>query len=141
MVAERAPSLLTSNKHALCWGPRRARSRWQIPRLILGPCEHPRKDDKGGDNGCNDYCVYGRHDILFRDDRIRATAQSPKLVGRMLLVVAVTARIEQKRHQPAADQKRQHDAHDHRGMADGRHRRAGTTLRSSRLRRTTALQS
>jgi len=27
------------------------------------------------------------------------TAQSPKLVGRMLLVVAVTAR-EQKRHQP-----------------------------------------
>ena len=38
---------------------------------MLGPGEHPRKDDKGGDNGCYDYCVYGRHDILFRDDRIR----------------------------------------------------------------------
>jgi len=62
---------LTSNKHALCWGPRRAHSRWQIPRLMLGPCKHPRKDDKGGDNGCNDYCVNGWHDILFRDDRIR----------------------------------------------------------------------
>ena len=31
----------------------------------------PRKDDKGGDNGCNDYGVYDRHDITFRDDRIR----------------------------------------------------------------------
>jgi hypothetical protein len=62
---------LTSNKHAPYWGPRRARSRWQIPRLMLGPCEHPRKDDKGGDNGCNDYYVNGWHDILFRDDRIR----------------------------------------------------------------------
>ena len=48
-----------------------ARSRGQIPRLLLGPREHPRKDDKGGDNGCNDYCVYDRHDITFRDDRIR----------------------------------------------------------------------
>ena len=27
----------------------------------------PRKDDKGGGNGCNDYCVYDRHDTLFRD--------------------------------------------------------------------------
>ena len=26
-----------------------------------------RKDGKSGDNGCNDYCVYDRHDILFRD--------------------------------------------------------------------------
>ena len=68
VVAQRSP---TSNKHAPYWGPRRARSRWQIPRLMLGPCEHPRKDDKGGDNGCNDYCVNGWHDILFRDDRIR----------------------------------------------------------------------
>jgi hypothetical protein len=48
-----------------------ARSRGQIPRLLLGPREHPRKDDKGGDNGCYDYCVYDRHDITFRDDRIR----------------------------------------------------------------------
>src|SRR6516162_1337412 len=48
-----------------------ARSRGQIPRLLLGPREHPRKDDKGGDNSCNDYCVYDRHDITFRDDRIR----------------------------------------------------------------------
>jgi hypothetical protein len=36
-----------------------ARSRGQIPRLLLGPREHPRKDDKGGDNGCNDYCATG----------------------------------------------------------------------------------
>jgi hypothetical protein len=35
------------------------------------PREHPRKDDKGGDSGCNDYCVYDRHDITSRDDRIR----------------------------------------------------------------------
>jgi hypothetical protein len=42
----------------------RALSRWQIPRLIFGPCEHPRKEDKGESNGCNDYCVYDRHDIL-----------------------------------------------------------------------------
>ena len=36
--------------------------------MILGPCEYPRKDGKSGDNDCNDYCVYDRHDILFRDD-------------------------------------------------------------------------
>jgi hypothetical protein len=30
---------------------------------MLDPREHSRKDDKGGDNGCNNHCVYGRHNV------------------------------------------------------------------------------
>jgi hypothetical protein len=35
----------------------------QIPGLMLDPREHSGKNHKGGDNCCNDHCVYGRHDI------------------------------------------------------------------------------
>jgi hypothetical protein len=31
---------------------------------MLDPREHSREGDEGGNNGCNDHCVYGWHDIL-----------------------------------------------------------------------------
>jgi len=30
---------------------------------MLDPREHSGKNHKGGDNRCNDHCVYGWHDI------------------------------------------------------------------------------
>jgi hypothetical protein len=30
---------------------------------MLDPAEHAGENHKSGDNGCNDHCVYGRHDI------------------------------------------------------------------------------
>jgi hypothetical protein len=38
-------------------------NRGQIPGLMLDPREHSRKDDEGGDNGCNNHCVNGRHNV------------------------------------------------------------------------------
>jgi hypothetical protein len=30
---------------------------------MLDPAEHTGENHKSGDNGCNNHCVYGRHDI------------------------------------------------------------------------------
>ena len=47
-----------------------------------------RKDGKSGDNGCNDYCVYDRHDILFRDG-----SNSMKMTGFLDPIVEGGARL------------------------------------------------
>jgi hypothetical protein len=38
-------------------------NRRQIPGLMLDPGKRGGENHKSGDNGCNNHCVYGRHDI------------------------------------------------------------------------------
>src|SRR5262249_42889771 len=61
----RRASPLLRQLAALSLGLSGSRKGRQVPRLILDPGEHSRKDDKRGHNGGNDHCVYGWHDTLL----------------------------------------------------------------------------
>src|ERR1700722_8637418 len=49
-----------------------------------------------------------------------------------LIVIAMTAGIEQQRHQPAADHEREYNAEYHRGITSRRHRRTADLRPSAR---------
>jgi hypothetical protein len=55
-------SSLTSRRAPAC-RPSGRSNRRQIPGLLLDPAKHTGENHKSSDNGCNNRCVYGRHDI------------------------------------------------------------------------------